>query len=114
QFRLHPMQREVIAGKLTFPFAKARDVLALFADYGPAAPDDLYFDPVIVQPPGGGPAVAQLEVCYSGPAKNAERVLAPLRKVGTPLDDSVKAIDYVDLQRSGDVSDPRALATYLK
>ena len=114
EFRLHPMQREVIAGKLTFPFTKARDVLAMYADHAPAAPDDLYFDPVFVLPPGGAPGVAQLEVCYSGPAKDAERVLAPLRKVGTPLGDSVKAMDYVDLQRSGDISDPRALATYLK
>jgi hypothetical protein len=108
------MQREVIAGKLTFPVAKTRDLLAVYADYAPAAPDDLYFDPIVVIPPGGAPGAAQFEVCYSGPAKDAERVLAPLRKIGTPMDDSIKAMDYVDLQRSGDVSDPRALATYLK
>lgn len=114
EFQLHPMQREVIAGKLTFPFAKTRDLLAVYADYAPAAPDDLYFDPIIVLPPGGAPGVAQLEVCYSGPARHAERVLAPLRKIGTPMNDSIKSMDYVNLQRSGDISDPRALGTYLK
>jgi FAD/FMN-containing dehydrogenase len=114
EFQLHPMQRQVIAGKLTFPFEKARDVLSMYADYAPKAPDDLYFDPVIVLPPGGAPGVAQLDVCYSGPAQDAERILAPLRKVGTPIADSIKAMDYVDVQRSGDMNDPRALATYLK
>lgn len=114
EFRLHPMQRQVVAGKLTFAFDKARDLLAMYADYAPAAPDDLYIDPVIVIPPGGAPGVAQLEVCYSGPAQRAERVLAPLRKLGAPIDDTIKAMDYVDLQRSGDTSDPRALGTYLK
>lgn len=114
EFELHPMQREVIAGKLTYPLAKARDLLAMYADYAPTAPDDLYFDPIITLPPGGAPGMAQIDVCYSGPARDAGRVLAPLRKIGTPLDDSVKAMDYVDLQRSGDSSDPRALATYLK
>jgi FAD/FMN-containing dehydrogenase len=114
EFQLHPMQREVIAGKLTYPIAKTRDLLAMYADYAAAAPDDLYFDPVIVIPPGGAPGAAQLEVCYSGPARDAERVLAPLRKVGTPMSDSIKTMDYVELQRSGDVTDARALGTYLK
>ena len=114
EFQLQPMQRQVIAGKLTFPFDKTRDVLAAYADYAPAAPDDLYFDPIVVIPPGGAPGAAQLEVCYSGPAKDADRVLAPLRKIGTPISDSIKAMDYVDVQRSGDMSDPRALGTYLK
>lgn len=114
EFRLHPMQRQVIAGKLTFPFEKTRDVLAMYADYAPTAPDDLYFDPIVAIPPGGAPGVAQVEVCYSGPAKDADRLLAPLRKIGTPLSDTIKAADYVDVQRSGDMSDPRALATYLK
>lgn len=114
EFALHPMQREVVAGKLTFPLAKARDVLSMYADYAPTAPDDLYFDPILVLPPGGVPGVAQLDVCYSGPTQRAERALAPLRKIGTPIDDTITRVDYVDLQRSGDVTDPRALATYLK
>ena len=113
-FKLHPMQRQVIAGKLTFPFEKMRDVLTMYADYAPAAPDDLYVDPIILLPPGGAPGVAQLDVCYSGPAQNAERALAPIRKVGTPMGDTIKAIDYVELQRSGDWADARMLGTYIK
>ena len=38
EFRLHPMQRQVIAGSLTFPIAKARDVMACLADYAPRRP----------------------------------------------------------------------------
>lgn len=114
EFMLHPMQREVIAGKVTFPIAKARDVLAMFADYAPSAPHELYLDPMLMLPPGGAPGVAQLQVCYSGPAHSADSVLAPIRKLGTPLSDTVKAVDYVELQRSGDVTDARLLGTYLK
>lgn len=114
EFKLHPMQRQVIGGKLTFPIDRARDVLAMYADYAPTAPDDLYFDPTLVLPPGGAPGAAQLDVCYSGPAQNAERVLAPIRKIGKPISDTIKAMDYVELQRSGDITDPRALGTYLK
>jgi len=114
EFMLHPMQREVVAGKIVFPIGKARDVFAMYADYAPKAPDELYLDPMITAPPGGGPGVVQLEVCYSGLAKDAERALAPVRKLGTPLSDGVKTMDYVELQRSGDWTDARLLGTYIK
>jgi FAD/FMN-containing dehydrogenase len=114
EFRLHPMQREVVAGQLSFPIAKARDVLTMYADYASAAPDELYFDPVMALPPGGAPGVVTVEVCYSGPQKNAERALAPIRKLGTPDRDTIKAMDYVQLQRVNDVTDSRALGSYLK
>ncbi|HLS81942.1 MAG TPA: FAD-binding oxidoreductase, partial [Steroidobacter sp.] len=90
EFRLHPMRRQVIAGKLTFPIEKARDVLRMFADYAPEAPDELYMDPVLLRPPGGAPGLATVEVCYSGEHADAERALAPLRKLGTPLQDTIQ------------------------
>ena len=114
EFRLHPMQREVVAGKVSFPMAKARDVLSMYADYAPQAPDELYFDPSITAFPGGAPGVVTLEVCYCGPQQNAERALAPIRKLGTPDSDSIKAMDYVLVQRVNDSTDTRAIATYLK
>jgi FAD/FMN-containing dehydrogenase len=114
EFMLHPMQREVVAGKVTFPIERARDVLALFADYGPSAPNDLYFDPSLTFPPGGAPGVAQLDVCYSGPIQGADAALMPIRKLGTPLSDTIKAMDYVEVQRSGDWTDARMLGMYLK
>jgi FAD/FMN-containing dehydrogenase len=114
EFALHPMERQVIAGKLSFPIARARDVLRMWADYAPSAPDDLYMDAALVAPPGGAPAAASLEVCYSGAAKDLERALAPLRKLGTPDSDTIKAQDYVAVQRANDSGDNRSLGTYLK
>ena len=114
QFRLHPMQREVVAGGLSYPIARARDVLSMYADYAPAAPDELYVDPVIVGPPGGAPASIMLHVCYSGPQQNAERALAPIRKLGAAASDTIRTVDYVQVQRSSDSTDSRAMGSYLK
>ena len=114
EFRLHRMQRRVVGGAMVFPFTKARDILDLYPEIGRNGPDDLDFGWMFMRPPGGAPAVAVITCCYSGPEANAERVLAPIRKLGTPLSDQVRAIDYVTLQRSGDVDDPRATGTYLK
>jgi hypothetical protein len=114
EFRLHPMQRDVVAGTITFPIARARDVLDMYAQYAATAPDELYLDPVLILPAGGAPGLVSLEVCYSGPQQKAEAALAPVRKLGTPDQDSVKAQAYVDVQRSADNSDSRAIASYLK
>jgi hypothetical protein len=114
EFRLHPMRREVLGGIIMFPLSKAGDVLTLYGDYGPESPDELQLDLVVSQPPGGAAGMAGFAVCYSGTATRAEQALAPVRGLGTPTLDNVSAMDYVALQRSGDVDDPRAIAGYLK
>jgi hypothetical protein len=108
------MQRQVVGGNVVFPFARAREVLTFYADYSVEAPDDLYLDCFVSGPPGGGDPVAGFGVCYSGPPAGADRALGPLRRLGTPLADTIKPIEYVALQRSTDVSDPRAMGAYLK
>ena len=114
EFQLHPMQRQVVAGRIFFPIAKAREALRMFGDYGQSAPDELALGIVVMHPPGGEPGMVGLEVCYAGPVNAAERALAPIRKLGTPLNDTIKAMDYQAVQRSGDTDDPRAMGFYLK
>jgi FAD/FMN-containing dehydrogenase len=113
EFRLHPMRRMVLGGQIMYPIARARQVLNVFNDYGPTAPDALQLDCVVVIPPGGEPGVAGFSLCYSGPPSQADRALAPLRAIGQPLVDDVGPIDYVALQKSGDTEDVRAQASYL-
>jgi FAD/FMN-containing dehydrogenase len=113
EFRLHPMQRQVIGGAIVYPIARAREALSIYADYIPRAPDELDLTPFINLPGGGDPGVVGFAVCWSGPPAGIENALAPIRRMGTPLAD-VAAIDYVALQRSGDIDDPRARANYLK
>jgi hypothetical protein len=108
------MQKQVIAGEVSFPIARAKDALDMFAEYAAKAPDELYLDPALYFPPGGKPGIVSLEVCYSGPAQDAERALAPLRKLGKPDGDTIKTVDYVDAQRANDTGDNRTLGTYLK
>jgi FAD/FMN-containing dehydrogenase len=114
EFKLHPMSRQVIAGDIVFPFSKAKEALTIFAEYGPKVSDDFYLGFAAALPPGGQPGVAAFHICHLGSANAAERELAPLRKLGTPIADTVRSMDYVALQKSGDISDQRANASYLK
>ncbi len=114
QFQLHPMSRDVVGGRVMFPLSEARRVLEFYADYSVSAPDDLYMDFFMGQGPGDAPGGAGISVCYSGPVDQAERLLAPIRSVAPPTVDALTTMDYVALQRSGDIDDPRALGVYLK
>jgi len=114
EFKLHPMQPQVVAGKVLFPIARARDVWNMWSEYAHTAPDELYLDPVMAQPPGGAPGMIQLEACYCGAQADAAKALAPIRKLGTPLTDSIKAMDYTAAQRVNDTTDSRAIASYMK
>lgn len=114
EFALHPMRREVVAGTIVYPRERARDVLTLFSEYSLEAPDELDSGFFIGHPPGGEPPACGFYVCWSGPADGAERALAPYRSLGSPIADQIQAADYVAVQRSGDIDDPRARASYVK
>lgn len=114
EFNLHPMQRQVIGGEILFPLSRLRDFLNFYSEFCVTAPDDLYCDAMIVAPPGGEDGVCGVHVCYSGPADKADAVLAPIRKMATPIVDNVAAIDYVEIQRQWDNTDPRTNAEYIK
>jgi len=113
EFQLHPMQRQVIGGIILFPISKARDVLTFYSEYEGIAPDELSLDGVILSNVHGLTGVG-FSVCYSGPVSKADKILRTIRSAGTPILDSLKNIDYVALQKSGDSSDPRAIGSYTK
>jgi len=114
EFALHEMQRQVIGGDIVFPLAQMRDVLAMYADYLPSAPDDLYLDFGAFSQIGSADGACVIHACWSGPAGDAARVLAPVYKAGTPLNDGVAAVDYPAIQRTWDSTDPRNSGEYLK
>jgi FAD/FMN-containing dehydrogenase len=114
EFGLHPMSRQVVGGDLVFPISRARELLNFYAEYAATAPEEMYVDAGMAAPPGGRDGIFELGICYSGPPNEAERLLAPLRKLGKPINDTIRPVDYVALQRSGDVRDARNFGTYLK
>jgi hypothetical protein len=114
EFQLHPMQRTVIAGTVAYPLDKVRDVVSVYRDRGVNAPDELYCDLMIMSPMAGTSGMAGFELCWSGPDKDADAILEPFLSLGEPVMNTVKAIDYVDVQKAWDNTDPRNDAEYMK
>src|SRR5438477_955518 len=112
-FRLHEVTPIMYGGELSYPFADARQLLRGFADVVAAAPDELYVDMAMGTAPQGARWLG-LTVCYCGPQADAQRVVAPLRKIGKPLKDQLAVAPYATLQGSADLRGISPLGAYGK
>ena len=112
-FRLHPVTPVMFGGDLTFPFAGARQRLRGYAETVAAAPDELYVDVAMARGAGAAdPGWLSFNVCYCGPAENAERAVSALRKLGKPLKDELAHASYAKLQGSADLRGISPLGSY--
>jgi hypothetical protein len=102
EYRLHEIPPLMYGGTITYPFDNARQLLRSYADFIAGAPDELDVD-IDLQASGNGGREIELSVCYCGPAANAEKVVAPLRKFGKPTADKLGPATYTALQGSANM-----------
>jgi FAD/FMN-containing dehydrogenase len=65
EYQLHPVG-PVLAGKVVYPLAQAREVLRFYREYTSQAPDELTVSASLITTPDGVPAVS-ITLCYCGP-----------------------------------------------
>ena len=112
-FRLHPVTPMMYGGDLTFPFAGARQRLRGYAEAVADAPDELYVDMAMARgATAADPGWLSFNVCYCGPAAEAERAVSALRKLGKPLSDELGPTPYAKLQGSADLRGISPLGSY--
>ena len=112
-FDLHEVG-PLYGGTLSFPFdAGARALLKSYADFTAGAPDEFYTG-LDIDTDEHGQRLIELDVTYYGPVKDAERVIAPLRKLGKAHEDSLAATSYLKLQGSDDAPGFAHRGLYLK
>jgi FAD/FMN-containing dehydrogenase len=112
-FALHEVG-PLYGGTLSFPLdAGARSLLERYADFTAGAPDELYVG-LDADTDEHGQRLIELDVTYYGAAKDGERVIAPLRKLGKAHEDSLAMTPYVKLQGSDDIRGTAHHGIYLK
>ena len=111
-YRLHRVDR-VFAGGVSYPLSRAPQVLRFYGDFVETAPDELATAAALGLTPDGEPAVS-IGVCYCGPIDQGERVLRPLRRLGSPLMDVVQPMPYPALQSARDAGYPLGRRHYWK
>ena len=104
EFDLHPAGM-ILGGAVLYDVsnaADAEDILRAYARIATDAPDELTTQAVLMQAPPapfipverqGTPSVAII-VCYAGDPAEGEQVVAPLRRLGTPLADIIAPMPY--------------------
>ena len=98
EYRLHPVDR-LLAGLVAYPIEHARAALELFREITATGPDELSCAFVMVTVPDGGPPIAAIAACYNGSIEDGERLIAPIRRLGPPLDDGIRPMTYPEVQR---------------
>jgi FAD/FMN-containing dehydrogenase len=112
EYGLHPVG-PVLGGLVVHPLSDALAVLRFYREFTASEPDELQTWASILTAPDGNKVVA-LVPCYVGPLDEGERLLAPLRRFGAPLADTIAPISYVAMQRTFDVAFPPGRLDYWK
>src|SRR5262249_43239043 len=92
-FRTHDVHTDY-AGPMLWPLDRTKEIMQWYREFLPAAPDELngFFAFLIVPPGPPFPEALHLKPmcgivwCYTGPQDQADKVFAPIRKLGPSLD----------------------------
>jgi len=104
EYRVHPVG-PVLAGMVVHPMSRAKDVLRFYRDFCRGCPDEMVAAASLMTSHDGDP-VAVIVAAYSGDLAAGETAVAPLRKFGPPLVDTIAPISYVALNTLFDATFP--------
>ncbi len=112
-FRLHAVGPTILAGPIFHALDDAPTLFRAFRDAAVTAPDALGGMAAMLTSPEGVPLAALVPI-WSGPLDEGEKVLRPLRDVGTPVADLVGPMPYRTMQALFDPAFPPGRRNYWK
>jgi FAD/FMN-containing dehydrogenase len=121
EYQLHPV-KDIVAGLFFFPLDRSRDVLEFYRDYIQKAPEELGMFPAFqiapplpfIPPADHGKTFCILVCCWAGRPEDAEKIFAPIRKVGPIAAEMVSPMPYPTLNALFDPLLPAGLQHYWK
>jgi FAD/FMN-containing dehydrogenase len=122
EYTLHPLGPEVLGGAVVWRAEKAAEVLDLFRSMAFEAPPELTLVAVLRPAPPApwidksahGQPVVALFVCYTGNIDEGEKLIAPIRAIGSPVGNIVQRRSYLSQQSLLDATQPKGRRYYWK
>jgi len=122
EYRLHPVGPEILGGAIVWPADDAPRVLELFRTLAASARPELTVVAALRKAPPApwiataahGRDVVAFFICYTGPIDEGDALMAPIRKVATPVGDVVQRRTYVSQQSLIDATQPAGRRYYWK
>jgi len=120
EYRTYPMPEEVFFTFVTYPLAEAKEVLKKLRDYASTAPREVMVLAVIWTFPASEPFPEEvwgqqfvaIVGPYIGPAEEGQRVMQPLREMGTVLFDASEPMPFGTVQSFFDEEYPNGRRYY--
>lgn len=113
-YRMYPI-RMVISGMILYPLAMAREVLRFYRDFVTAGlPDELIVYAAALTSPDGHALIGIAPTWCGDNLDEGERRIAPLRKFGSPVADTVARMPYPVMQQMMDAAAPYGIRSYWK
>ncbi len=122
EFNLNPLGPQVLAGPIFWPIEDSPKVLRFYRDWIAEAPDELMTIVIHRKAPPldfipqelHGKLVVAVVSCYAGPIEEGERVLKPLKELGSPVLDLCQPKPYLEHQGMFDPSFPHGRWYYMR
>ena len=99
EYRLYPVGPEVLAGWLIYPIDRVREYFARVNEFTDSMPDEMNLITFLHTLPDGGGKACSILLCYHGDIQEGQRAIQPLRALGTPIVDDVRAMPYTEAQK---------------
>jgi FAD/FMN-containing dehydrogenase len=115
EYEVHPVGPTVTAGLVAHPFEAARNVLRFYRDFTKSLPDELTaFAGVLHAPDGSGTKLAAIIVCHAGNLDAGAAAVAPVKRFGAPVMDTIGPMSYTAVNMLFDAGFPRGALNYWK
>jgi FAD/FMN-containing dehydrogenase len=122
ELALHEIAPEVLAGQIVYPIEDAPHVLRAYREFMAEAPEELQCYAVFLRVPPTpefpekfhGRVAIDLLVVHSGPVEAAEKTIAPLQGLGTPILRAVGPVPWVAVHQMLDAGAPKGQRWYSK
>jgi FAD/FMN-containing dehydrogenase len=122
EFRLHAVGPTVVAGLVFWPMKESPKVLRFYRDWIAEGPDELMTLVIHRKAPPlpfvpaelHGKLIVGVAACYAGPVEEGEKVVRPLKELGSPAVDACVPKPYVAHQAMLDPSFPHHWWYYVR
>lgn len=118
---LHPAGM-IVGGAVFYDAAEAEDILRAYTRIASAVPDELTTMAMLMDAPPApfippakqGTPVVVIAVCYTGDLAEGERIVAPLRALGTPIADVIVPMPYPGMFALTEAATARGLQQHIR
>jgi FAD/FMN-containing dehydrogenase len=122
KYKLHSVGPEILGGAIAWRGEDTQQVLDAYREFSAKAPRELTTVAVLRRAPPApwlpkevhGQSIVALFVCHCGKVEDGEALLAPLRKLGRPVADTVMRRPYTQMQSLLDATQPNGRRYYWK